>query len=320
MIMKPALLDSIVFNVLVKTCTRQSHPLVRPWWRRVHSAFSERRRVVQTKIHGQSTMLNFGYTDPVVARLHRSFNAPLLELVSTIHRLRGRPIRLADIGAAIGDTILLVEGNCPGVVSEYICIDGDAEFSNYIKANLAHLPNVRCVFQQLSRDEGYNAELIRTHSGTASAQGNGQVPTAPLDEVLRQIQVEAIDLLKVDVDGFDGEVLAGGEEVLQRDQPGVIFEWHPTLCKQTRNDPLVAFEVLRKNGYSRAAWFTKFGAFSHFSSLDDVASLSALAQFCVSTTQFEDWHFDVVALADRDSHALGDLADLRSARDRISPW
>ena len=69
------------------------------------------------------------------------------------------------------------------------------------------------------------------------------VQGASLDS-LAALESVSIDVLKIDVDGFDGKVLAGAVETLHRCRPSVLFEWHPKSIAATRNDPLCAFETL----------------------------------------------------------------------------
>ena len=78
--------------------------------------------------------------------------------------------------------------------------------------------------------------MLRTHKGTASAQGNSKTSAVTLDSLISLINPDAIDLIKIDVDGFDGKVLLGAKGILRRYSPAVIFEWHPALCKQTGNN------------------------------------------------------------------------------------
>jgi hypothetical protein len=206
------------------------------------------------------------------------------------------------------------------MVSEYVCIDGDAEFSSYLKHNLRSIRSATCIFHQLSRATSLQSGLVRTHAGTASAQGNDRVETDPLDYVFNKHAIGAVDVLKVDVDGFDGEVLAGAQETLKRDRPGVIFEWHPGLCKQTANSWLTAFETLRSVGYSRSVWFNKFGEFSHFANNHDTDNIERLARFCIAGQSLYDWHYDVISLPDEISGRDTALADLRFASKSISRY
>jgi FkbM family methyltransferase len=230
-----------------------------------------------------------------------------------------RPIRLVDVGAAIGDTVLFVDANCSGQVSEYICVDGDQSFFGYLEQNLSGFSNVTCIFSQLSRSGGLNRSLVRTQPGTASAQGEDSVPTASLDTVLGSHDVGPVDVIKIDVDGFDGEVLAGAVALLQRDHPGVIFEWHPILCERTGNDRHEAFRSLVSAGYHRFIWFDKFGVFSHFMFRYDVAEIDAMADHCLADVS-ADWHYDVIALHDSSQITEQALSNLRFAAARTSRY
>jgi len=314
----PSFWDTLAYQLLVKTCVRRDRAWIRWWWWPLHKKCTARNRVVRTTIHNREVIVNFGYTYPFVARRYPTFNDPLLQLVAQVRRQRDRPIRFVDIGAAVGDTVLLVHSNCAEMVSEYVCVDGDHEFFAYLQANLNFLPSAKLILRQLARSEGREPSLVRIHSGTASAQGKELVAAAPLDQVLAEAGVGAVDLLKIDVDGFDGEVLAGAGNLLKRDRPAVIFECHPILCDRTGNDWGTAFAALRDSGYAMTAWFTKFGAFSHYCSLADEAAIAKMMEFCRKSSQ-EDWHYDVVALPEGEGWDWIELADSKFARNRRSP-
>jgi FkbM family methyltransferase len=258
-------------------------------------------------------VVNYGYTYPLYARRFPHLNAPLVELAYQTWKVKCHKINFADVGAAVGDTVLLLFANLPEAFSGFTCVDGDAEFFQYLRQNLSHLPDGRLVFATLSAVEGVIPDLIRTHSGTASAQGSRQIPTTTLSKVLS----EPVDLLKIDVDGFDGKVLAGARNMLAQYRPTVIFEWHPILCRQTGNGWNDAFEILRDSGYSRFAWFTKFGDFSHFMLKYDAATVDLLAEYCLTDVP-ADWHYDIVALHDSSGVSLLSLGKLEFAKRRPS--
>jgi FkbM family methyltransferase len=308
-------IDSAIFRLLVDTARNRRQPWIRLWWNTLYQWAMKRRKVVHATIHGHEAVMNFGYSYPITARLHAHFNDPLLQLVQTVWKQKGRPLRFVDVGAAIGDTVLLIQSNCADMVSEYVCIDGDEEFFHYLEQNLAELPIAKPILHQLSRSGGLDPALTRLHAGVTDQQDGKKVATAPLHQVLSENNVGPIDILKVDVDGFDGEVLAGSEKILQEWKPAVIFELHPGLCKQMGNDWRASFSVLKEHGYSRCAWFTKFGEFSHFGQLADMESAEAACNYCLSTKTHLDWHYDVIALPDGIDWDWVELADLQFAKN-----
>lgn len=56
-------------------------------------------------------------------------------------------------------------------------------------------------------------------------QHEGFVQTRPLDLVLGAL--ERLDLVHIDVDGFEGDVIEGMAALVQRFRPTVLVEWHP---------------------------------------------------------------------------------------------
>jgi hypothetical protein len=128
------------------------------------------------------------------------------------------------------------------------------------------------------------------------------------------------DMLKIDVDGFDGRVLAGARETLRRHKPSVLFEWHPILCRATNNSWTEHFEVLAECGYTRFVWWDKFGGFSHFTEGYEPAEVNRMANFCIGSKSHDDWHFDVAALHSESAIDDAALADLRFAAKMPSPY
>jgi FkbM family methyltransferase len=317
--MKSKLLDSLVFAMLISTCRKQGRFWVRPWWKSLEQRFLKRNSAVRCNIHGRTALVAFGNPYPINARLYPGLNGPLLELVSETFKIKQHPLRIVDIGAALGDTVLLLNANCKEMISEYVCVDGDAEFFGFLRANLSFLSNVQFALVQLSRSEGFSPSLVRTHAGTASAQGQTNCKTASFDGTSDSMGLGPIDVLKIDVDGFDGAVLAGAQNTLKRDRPHVVFEWHPILCMQTGNSWFEAFETLGQCGYKCFLWFDKFGNFSHFMPRYDATAVDMMAAYCLADVP-TDWHFDVIAVHESSQIDVQQLAQLRFSRNRLSPY
>jgi FkbM family methyltransferase len=51
------------------------------------------------------------------------------------------------------------------------------------------------------------------------------VETRSLDEIVSDAQVERMDLIKIDVEGFEWPVLQGGQETIARFRPHIVFEY-----------------------------------------------------------------------------------------------
>jgi hypothetical protein len=170
---------------------------------------------------------------------------------------------------------------------------------------MSQFSDVAVVKALLAREETHIPSLVKHHAGTAIAAGTEQVKAVRLDS-LAAVSDAAPEVLKIDVDGFDGEVLAGATSILERFRPATIFEWHPRLVVQAGKDPLQAFASLAAAGYTRFLWFTNPGFFSHFTNVPSDALLREHAAYLLAVGRHGDDHFDVVAL--HETSALDDIA------------
>jgi len=303
----------IAYNGLVRTSSLRRLPGIGALWQRAWATACDRwGEAVSTRLHGQDILLNFGNLYPITVRTVPTYNAPLIELVAQVSTALGRPVRIVDVGAAVGDSVLLLQQRCPGMVSRFDCFEGHDGFFRLLEHNVGGLPQTRLHHVIVSDAPGSERSLVQTHRATASMQGPGTVTATTVD---LELPTAAVDILKIDTDGFDGKVLAGARELLARSLPSVIFEWHPLLCKATGNDDQLAFTTLAGIGYRTFAFFTKHGVFSHFV-VDAEASraeLQALSDYCRTTTTRPDWHYDVVALPENTDVSPLLLADLAYA-------
>ncbi len=60
------------------------------------------------------------------------------------------------------------------------------------------------------------------------------VPVRPLSALVPEPDLRRARLIKIDVEGHEAAVLAGGRALLQRWRPYLVFEWSPALASQAR--------------------------------------------------------------------------------------
>lgn len=268
------------------------------------------------RLHGFSVRLNTGNTYPHITKNLPYFNAPLVELVNQAYSAFGRKVSFIDVGAATGDTILLLEQRCAGKVGSYTCFEGDEEFEKLLRLNTRQFDKVKVVNALLASERKSIPSLEKHHRGTASATGDGRVNAEPLDAFASEFKNGA-DVLKIDVDGYDGEVLKGATQFLKTYQPWVIFEWHPELIHRAKVDYRAAFDALRDCRYKRFLWFSNTGLFSHFSEGPAARLLDEMNRYLMRVNDRCDEHFDIVALPDSAPPIETDLAAMFYAREVI---
>ena len=187
-------------------------------WRQAHDAAVKRwgSKSVETRLHGSRATVNFANPYPYAIRLHPNYNAPQVELVAASATALGRPVTVVDVGAAIGDTALLLLQRCSSMIKALECIEGDPAFAELLRKNLRD-PRIQIHEVVLSDRPGPVPSLIRSqHQGTASAHGDEVVSASTLDEQLAAISP---DVIKVDTDGYDGAILGGADDLLKRARP-----------------------------------------------------------------------------------------------------
>jgi FkbM family methyltransferase len=52
-----------------------------------------------------------------------------------------------------------------------------------------------------------------------------QVPVVTLDDLVAEVGLRDVGLVKIDVEGYEADVLAGAETLLRRDRPALLFEY-----------------------------------------------------------------------------------------------
>jgi FkbM family methyltransferase len=311
---RASLAHRVAYDMLIRTAGITHPRALGDLWTRAWGVATPR-FTGETKIHlhGSEVMVNAGYAYPAFSRRWPTYNAPLVEIVHQTSRHRGRPISVVDVGAAVGDTVVLLLERCPDEIGQFYCVEPDEEFFVYLTRNLGGRPEVELFQTMLSDTEELASDVVRIHSGTASPQGDRTREAVRLDSLLTHAQ--NIDVLKIDTDGFDGKILGGSTEILDQHQPSVIFEWHPTLLTATGQEWDRPFRVLGEHGYRWFVWFTKEGEFNHIDDGFDEGATSVLAALSQSDgAPNPDWHYDVVALTDNGAPGPLDIAALTHAR------
>lgn len=72
-----------------------------------------------------------------------------------------------------------------------------------------------------------------------------------LDDFSAREQLQRLDILKVDVEGYEADIFEGGRQTLLRLRPVVLFEFDPGVLRRNRRNPHGSFDVLRACGYSK---------------------------------------------------------------------
>ena len=90
-----------------------------------------------------------------------------------------------------------------------------------------------------------SSDLHQEHKGRLMDTSGASVVT--LDDAADRLELSSVDFLKIDVDGYEYDVLKGGLRTLRIHKPSIIMEFAPYLIKLEEFCGMV--ELLQKIGY-----------------------------------------------------------------------
>ena len=136
---------------------------------------------------------------------------------------------IIDIGANIGDTLFrLINKNAKPY---YYCIEADNFFFDYLQKNKKlldlNLQNKVTLIKELVGDQ-LRGNLSKSTTGTKSLiQSNFGIKSRKLDDIITSFNIKKIRLIKVDVDGYDFNILFSAINEITKNKPDIFFEYDP---------------------------------------------------------------------------------------------
>lgn len=162
-----------------------------------------------------------------------------------------------DVGANIGLYAVIGGKNLKknGHVIAFEPIPSNIEFlQENIKIN--NLKNVKVVAYAVGEDERSLELYLSSKSvGNHSAGGEGdrdydsvlEVQQTSIDKYITTSKLTKIDLIKIDVEGYDGHVLKGALKTIAMHKPTIMVECIPKLLKRCGFEPAEFAKILFEN-------------------------------------------------------------------------
>lgn len=217
----------------------------------------EARDVIVRNAHGHSMLIpQLGSPIGIELLIHGIYEPRELNLV--LSRLTEGSI-FVDVGANIGAYTLPCSRKV-GAGGLVVSIEASPRMYEYLKYNVDKnaLSNVRVLNMAIGNRVGASAFWEAPPSsfgmGSLAPQFHNdpvQVSASTLDAVLESLQVGHVNVLKIDVEGFEEAVFLGGEKLLRgRTPPTILFEFLDWAEARAGFRPGGAQAILRRWGYS----------------------------------------------------------------------
>ena len=153
-----------------------------------------------------------------------------LRRAAAILRTTRKHITFMDVGANVGQHSLFMSRHADNVVAFEPNDEVASRFqANVILNGLGNIDLVRCALGS-EPGEGQLGSGLEKNSGSRSLvwsldpSKNITVPVARGDSVMEERGIERVDILKIDVEGYEKNVFEGMRNTLARDRPIILFE------------------------------------------------------------------------------------------------
>lgn len=167
-----------------------------------------------------------------------------------------------DIGANIGyDTVLFSDK--VGKKGKVIAIEPDPVNFEILQKNIKEnkLTNVVAVQAAVGK-ENKKMKIFESKENFGDHRMWGNGPTKPvfcrrLDDLLKELEYQKIDFIKMDVQGFESLVIEGGEKIIEKNKPTIFFEYWPWGNKNAGSDINEMTDFFRKI-YKKIFWVDEY--------------------------------------------------------------
>lgn len=169
-----------------------------------------------------------------------------------------RGMTFVDVGANVGYFTLMASA-LVGVEGMVLAFEPSpyafGRLLHTIEGN--HLPQVRAIQSGLSDASGelqlYLPKISGNHTPTMIANDGGtpiNVPTHRLDEYLTACGIDHVDLMKIDVEGFEPNVIRGATSYIQNGRiHAILCELNKFWLEKNNSSPVQLYEEITSFGY-----------------------------------------------------------------------
>ncbi len=172
-----------------------------------------------------------------------------------------------DVGANCGDTLASMVTTNNNL--NFICVEPDENFIKYLKNTVKIIQeklSCKIITSQSLAGKDLKSVILEGKNGTKHAvltkKSNNTISSEYLDDItLKNLKpLDKISLLKVDVDGFDYDVLNSSKKIISKYEPLLFFECDFQNSTQKENYEMT-IKSLQNSGYTEWSIFDNFGSF-----------------------------------------------------------
>jgi FkbM family methyltransferase len=207
------------------------------------------------KIGSRIMVLPPGHPLSMWASLHKDYDNFLPKLVKRMNSNES----IIDIGANVGDTLFrFIDTNSK---PNYFSVEADQYFFKYLKKNKELLEKeIQDKVTLINELVGKNLKGNLTQKSNLGTKFLVESPdgleTKSLDEIIIDRNIQNIKLIKVDVDGYDYNVLLSAMNEIKKNKPSLFFEY----MSLNKIEYIELIKMLYEIGYSEWTIINNYGS------------------------------------------------------------
>ena len=176
--------------------------------------------------------------------VHRCWRLRFKSEVPSIQYVRSAPLSgttVLDIGANKG-AFSIYMSRAVGPQGKLIAFEAQPELGRHLEAvkQSFKLDNMMIVNKGLSSGSGIltmrrseaGSGMASFHSAASAGLQELDIPVVRLDDYVHEHALGPVRFIKCDVEGHELEVFKGGERLLRRDRPTILFECHESEAER----------------------------------------------------------------------------------------
>jgi len=257
------------------------------------------------EIHRKKLFMSLSHELPLHVCESPLYDSVVSRLAAFV-RSNNRTLRMVDIGANIGDTVI---AGAPQAGDKILAIEPNPFFFRYLEENLKDCAaSVHLIERAVGRREMSHSLSMRSDRGGTARftcdENAAPVHFADLQTLATDAVMTDCNLLKIDTDGYDIDCINGALDFIERSHPAILFEADLFGNEEYATQVLDVLERLRSIGYQQAILYTHRGALFGVYQLTNVFSLLSPLFYQTSGAPL---YYDILVLKDAQPFVCSEL-------------
>lgn len=271
--------------------------------------FFSNKKIVQRDLYGKKVWMPRSHSICYNLVHFPYYNSNLQRLVERYQQFRRDGFTILDIGANIGDTLLMLRQVTTLPVR---CFEGDPFYFRLLEKNSRDIPN--CSLHPLLLSDRPVSQRVsnRINLGTSTFEADeahgSLVEFTSIDEFANgHFPSEPIGVIKADTDGYDLKIIRGAAATIRKHLPVLFVEYDRSLFEKNGDDGLQFLQFLADLGYRGLLVYDNFGKLLCVTSLAEERTIHSLHTY-IKDQRITFPFYDLAVFAERDQAFYNEFA------------